>query len=54
MTSESPRDRAAIEDFIQKYRLPFPLLYADGLDATYGVKGWPTTVAIDRHGSVSY
>jgi peroxiredoxin len=54
VTLENPTERQRIDDFVQKHGLPFPILYADGLDQRYRVIGLPTVVAIDRHGKVRY
>ena len=34
VTPETPNERRQIDDFVQKYRLPFPVLYANGLDGS--------------------
>ena len=54
VTTETPNDWQKIEDFADAFHLPFPVLYADGLDRLYGVNGVPSTVGIDRHGRVRY
>ena len=54
MTTEMRNDQRKIEDFAAAFHLPFPVLYADGLDRRYGVQGVPSTIGIDRSGRVRY
>jgi peroxiredoxin len=54
ITTETPAERPKIDAFIKTFGLPFPVLYADGLDKQYGVNGLPTTIGIDRAGHVRY
>jgi peroxiredoxin len=54
VTTETPNDRQKIEQFIDANHLPFPVLYADGLDRLYGLRGLPGTVGIDRTGRMRY
>jgi len=54
VTTETRSDRQKIEDFIDANHLPFPVLYADGLDKLYRLRGLPGTVGIDRTGRVRY
>ena len=54
VTTETSSERERINDFLQKYRIPYPILFAEGLDARYAVDGLPTTLVIDRNGNVRY
>jgi cytochrome c biogenesis protein CcmG/thiol:disulfide interchange protein DsbE len=54
VTTETPNDRQKIEHFTDANHLPFPVLYADGLDRLYGLGALPGAVGIDRTGRVRY
>jgi peroxiredoxin len=54
VTTEDRSDRSKIDAFVKKYDVPFPILYADGLDRRYGVDGLPSVAVIGRDGNVRY
>lgn len=50
---EGPDAASAVEAFVKEFRLSFPAMLDNGkISRQYGVVGIPTSVIIDRHGTV--
>jgi peroxiredoxin len=47
-------DRSRVVPFAKQYQLNFPVLYDEGAEKAYQVYGIPTTLFIDKQGSIRY
>jgi thiol-disulfide isomerase/thioredoxin len=47
-------DRYKVAQFADEHKLSFPILYGEGIEATYKVEGYPTNIFIDRLGNIRY
>ncbi len=54
VSTDEASDHGRVKEFAEGQRLPFPVLYDDGVARRFGVNGYPTTVFIDRQGNVRY
>jgi peroxiredoxin len=54
VSTDEPGDRGRVKQFAEGQRLPFPVLYDEGVAKAFGVNGYPTTVFLDRQGNLRY
>jgi thiol-disulfide isomerase/thioredoxin/tetratricopeptide (TPR) repeat protein len=54
ITVDVPEDREKVVSFAKNFKLNFPVLFQENTAKLYGVNSFPTTVFIDRNGSLRY
>jgi thiol-disulfide isomerase/thioredoxin len=54
ISADYKSDRYKVAPFAETHKLIFPVLFDEGISALYKVKGYPTTIFIDREGHVRY